>query len=1057
LPINGAEIRRSHTNVAVSSSVTSLLKSGHQDTGQRIVLKGTEDRVKSKAQAVRNFTECLKYLAHAAISNFPVDVTVDALMFGSSDYMWMIINRIYEHVGRSRSVDAKIQKMVNKRSQSAPPRMLQPPEGATRKQTKIEKLQRRLGVSKQIHQNVVNSSDTRQRVSHERLSSGSHSRKALGVVKPENGSGPPVDDHSVLYSKRHDEMLMKEQKKRIQSLDKNRLEVKLNKPAQSPYPFSGPAAGDSRINSMRQERFRARIAARKYRITKHLVEQSVDSHNKSSFQFSGDNATVTAIARQLALQRLQNAGGDNRLPASSNVNKEWESSTVIQRNDDKGTASETRQGRQAQLARQQQKNAISPPRRMTPVKTAVPATTGAPSGFWLPPAVDPIYARGLISSTPVPVMTLPQQNAIREWLLSLGLNVRDGEGGFYSHGHSAHTANVVKLNPNVYSTGDVNHRDPVTAFTQHGSNFGPYYGQYNVGLGTESSINRHFPTSSLAPTVKTVTEPLPLAQDRLRNGELLCDLVCLLEPTVAVHTNLSYFIKRQPKTLRDASENIERALWLLRLRRSPPIPLHYLFQVDGILKATKDLLWGLLWEIMQAYPSSIEVPQSFMGNNAIMNNSQQRGSISHYSRSQRRQLDITLVRWLGSLGILNLFSGGLSMPSTVHALEGPIRDGTLLCILLEYAFQRYIRHPSINKSPHTFAQCIDNVRKCLQEVRLLLPQSNLQYLDSNSSGKLPNAQNAFDAGCESIVRGDWNVIFGLLKELYECHCKQLNITPSTVPASESINGDVAQRAMSPNVPQPVWQGNVVHEEMQRHKGNSNLVTPSSMSAPQFQPKLRLDGGLNGGNCSGDSPSSGDKVPFMNVEVPPAPFDSRQEGFPHDAPRTSVNGTETDKLAQLRRPLNGADANSLPDAGAQLSVGRTSSKDKDLYPGRYSQSIANVFNSQCESLSSAPKSASSYSAHDLTRNNDPALEHILGPVYTRGLGGYGPSAGASTAGSSRNPSPATSLLKEIDGILSTQNTLRSDVKTKGGKQNSLREGTEGDDIIPGRFILSDASY
>jgi hypothetical protein len=255
----------------------------------------------------------------------------------------------------------------------------------------------------------------------------------------------------------------------------------------------------------------------------------------------------------------------------------------------------------------------------------------------------------------------------------------------------------------------------------------------------------------------------------------------------------------------------------------------------------------------------------------------------------------------------------------------------------------------------------------------------------------------------------------------------------------------------------VWQGNVVHEEMQRHKGNSNLVTPSSMSAPQFQPKLRLDGGLNGGNCSGDSPSSGDKVPFMNVEVPPAPFDSRQEGFPHDAPRTSVNGTETDKLAQLRRPLNGADANSLPDAGAQLSVGRTSSKDKDLYPGRYSQSIANVFNSQCESLSSAPKSASSYSAHDLTRNNDPALEHILGPVYTRGLGGYGPSAGASTAGSSRNPSPATSLLKEIDGILSTQNTLRSDVKTKGGKQNSLREGTEGDDIIPGRFILSDASY
>ena len=99
--------------------------------------------------------------------------------------------------------------------------------------------------------------------------------------------------------------------------------------------------------------------------------------------------------------------------------------------------------------------------------------------------------------------------------------------------------------------------------------------------------------------------PLPIHQDRLRNGELFAELLYRLEPTAAMHAHMARLIHRHPKTLELCLENIERTLWLFKVRRSPPVPVHYLIQPEEILKGHTAILWGLLWELMQAYPYAV--------------------------------------------------------------------------------------------------------------------------------------------------------------------------------------------------------------------------------------------------------------------------------------------------------------------------------------------------------------------------------------------------------------------------------------------------------------------
>jgi hypothetical protein len=80
---------------------------------------------------------------------------------------------------------------------------------------------------------------------------------------------------------------------------------------------------------------------------------------------------------------------------------------------------------------------------------------------------------------------------VTHWLLSLGISVKDGEGGENSTAAAVTSA--------IRGCGGIS--------------------------GTSSN-------SKTAP-------PLSLQQDRLRNGEILCDLLLLLEPDAASHAHLA--------------------------------------------------------------------------------------------------------------------------------------------------------------------------------------------------------------------------------------------------------------------------------------------------------------------------------------------------------------------------------------------------------------------------------------------------------------------------------------------------------------------------------------
>jgi hypothetical protein len=1008
-----------------------------------------------ETQAVRNFNECLKLLRQSPINaELPVDVNAETLMFGTSDYMWMIVGLIHDFVGHSRHVDKKIRELAGKRSFSAPPRIAAKEVVTTSLEAKKLRLEEKLRAHSRPTA-AVQEQHTHDQARHPTVvTAESRDKQLRGHVQPRVSEQVVTDLRT--HAKRQEELLTKQQRQRLQNLDKDRMAVPSRHAdtatrqlhtESSEYMRSssnqatvGRSPSNDRMAKLQQEKFRSRVEARKFRITKHLVEQSVEEENKQALRCGNNNATVTAIAQHLVNARLNSRVGVG-CRSEANQRQQWDSTTAIVRpresSNSAGRSSEPSKANDESTDSEHKDDAK--PRKMTPPRR--PPSKVAEAGYWVAPAVDPLYARGLLSSAPLQSITLTQQNAVREWLQSLGLNVRDGEGGFFYHGHSPHTTAIVKLNPNVYANDTVNNRDPVTAFTTHGSNNGPFYGQYNVGAGDN---NRFVPSDRpLPPTA--IAEPLPLSQDKLRNGELLCDLVCILEPTVASHSNLSQLTKRQPRTLRQATDNIDRAIWLLRIKRSPPIPPQYLCQTDAILKGVKDVLWGLLWEIMQAYPSSIDIPTFDATFKNPFNSSSQSGPgnnnpnvspVLNYSRAQRRQLDIVIIRWLGSIGVLSLFSGGLSMPSTIHSLEGPIRDGTLLCIVLENGFHRAVR--SINKSPHSYSQCLSNVTKCIEEL-LAVPNMHQQYL------------KPIQVVSEGIVRGDWNVILSIFETIYRCYCSHMNITPSfiaDVPSDDanhpspwvptSISPSHTPNLGFPAYKDPAWQ------DSNHSQPHSNLVAPAP-PASRYQPRLPLDNGLNGGV----SASSVDPA-FMQIPKPPKSFDTDQEQvvYPPAPPKVHFDSAATGSKAV---PIND-NGNRLPpsSATAQISAG---SNERDLYPGKYSTSIATAFNAQYEALSAGSgkeKAATnsgnggtlSYSAHDLTRN-DPALEHILGQSYTRSLS-LNHSDNNVSSSASRDPSPSTSVLRQIDGVLADRHKWNRSTTPKSEKKEAVR------DIAPGIF-------
>jgi hypothetical protein len=379
-------------------------------------------------------------------------------------------------------------------------------------------------------------------------------------------------------------------------------------------------------------------------------------------------------------------------------------------------------------------------------------------GDWSPPPPDPIEAEKACKLTAsLPSITQAQLTTIRDWLLSLGISVLDGEGGYYSNDDSRKEGN-----------------------------------------------------SSLSSVISTNIVPLSLSKDRLRNGETFCLLFCYLESVAAYHCSLFRTIYRNPRTLLQAKSNFDKVLWLFRMKASPPLSLVYLYQpAEEFIKCNKNVIWGLLWEIMQVYSSSSTAEgrqqskdadgkvgslgynsSQFFGNlhpqpinTAYYRPSQQHhhnptsslpsfpsssaaavlpssSASSHqlfqydlsYSPVQRRSLDISLLDWLSSKGILQLILGNLSRPPTILALETYIKDGTLLCLLCEKVLNLSLFSSSgYHKHPHTYSLCLSNIMKVIKLLK---------------GCKAMPSRFLYQGIEEDIARGKWDSILGLLEDMH---------------------------------------------------------------------------------------------------------------------------------------------------------------------------------------------------------------------------------------------------------------------------------------------------
>ena len=100
-------------------------------------------------------------------------------------------------------------------------------------------------------------------------------------------------------------------------------------------------------------------------------------------------------------------------------------------------------------------------------------------------------------------------------------------------------------------------------------------------------------------------------------------------------------------------------------------------------------------------------------------------------------------------GLLMPLLGGLAPPPTIIALESFLRDGTLFCRLVSVVLGTQLT--GWHRSPHSYSQCVANLRKATAALRNV---------------RLMGKRCLYGGVEEHIVRGDWDVILGLLEDLH---------------------------------------------------------------------------------------------------------------------------------------------------------------------------------------------------------------------------------------------------------------------------------------------------
>jgi hypothetical protein len=252
--------------------------------------------------------------------------------------------------------------------------------------------------------------------------------------------------------------------------------------------------------------------------------------------------------------------------------------------------------------------------------------------------------------------------------------------------------------------------------------------------------------------------------------------------------------------------------WILKLCRHSHIASTHLSHLLDLSGGDSSDLWGLLWDIMQAYPRALETqfwsPISWKAG---------RYPYLPYTALEKRSLDMSLTQWLLCIGVITPLTATdpsrtrspsyLSDPSsyslhssftpysTLLAWEGTIRNGTVLCGAAEWvvqtvattnltakASQRSILttgYPTLSSSashpvpyragrlnyaqtPRTLAQCVRNAQVCISTLRCLHGMS-VRYLGGGD--ELHGHSDGSNDPWDLVVRGSWDVVWGLLEDM----------------------------------------------------------------------------------------------------------------------------------------------------------------------------------------------------------------------------------------------------------------------------------------------------
>lgn len=182
-----------------------------------------------------------------------------------------------------------------------------------------------------------------------------------------------------------------------------------------------------------------------------------------------------------------------------------------------------------------------------------------------------------------------------------------------------------------------------------------------------------------------------LMQDPLRNGVLLCELICFVE-------NVQLFdVCYSPKVIKDCRDNIDKFYAVCshvdRLRQSVPPSL--LSNRELILKGDHATVWGLLNCLRRLYPDML--PRA---NVAYLENT------LPYTNKELVALEASLLNWLCSCGAVKQTG---KQPTSLLEVEDGLKSGVIYCRLVQIMFNTKLA--GVFADPKTEATKLSNLRK----------------------------------------------------------------------------------------------------------------------------------------------------------------------------------------------------------------------------------------------------------------------------------------------------------------------------------------------------------